>query len=315
MSRNQATRKDSWLAGMPQPTIAVFIPLGIVLVTASILFDSKTFPWHAMVDHPHLVRNIEFLGVFLVGGAFGLLLSAVTRSGWREGVNDLVRTSALWSGLGLGMLGFSLLTLFIWVGSAWINDDKKNGFRDFMGYLPQHDPGALFAAFMGVVTILGFALTLHDLRELRRRITTFPDLIGRLSKMLDDLEKDEVVQFLAYTPSLGYIALQDKDFNAFSAALRAENNNKPRVDMVCLAEKDLTDWHNLFIGRRTRRKNLTRRGPAGAEQRSETPENPGCVDPNLAQLATDEGEYIVDAITRLSKHALENETYVSRPAL
>jgi hypothetical protein len=310
MSRNPINPKrriSNLLAYLPEPTLAVSIFIGILIVTASVIVAGSASPWHSLVDSSHLIRNFKFLLVFILGGLFGMLFSAVGRSGWSESAGGLW-LSARRTGLTLGLVGFILLSGFVWWGSAWIDAENK---KILMGHLIQHDPGGLFAAFMGLVTIIGFAFTLHDLREMRRRITTFPDLIGRLNKMLKELGDDDVVRFLAYTPSLGYIALEDRDFNEFYQALfKLDANNKPRVDMVCLSKKDLTEWHDLFIGRRTRRKKFdnTGRVTGGGAQK---PAKPGSVDKNLANHATLEGEHIVDFIAREAVHS-NDQSRVSR---
>jgi hypothetical protein len=310
MSRNPINLKrriSDVLALVPGPTLAVAIFILILITTASVIAAGYASPWHSLTDSSHLIGNFEFLTVFILGALFGMLFSKVGQSGWPESAGCLW-LSARRAGITVGMVGFILLTGFVWLGSALINAEKRDSLIE---KLILKDPGGLFAAFMGLVTIIGFAVTLHDLREIRRRITTFPDLISRLNSMLKDLGQNDVLRFLAYTPSLGYIALEDRDFIEFyRAVVGLDANNKPKVDMVCLSKKDLKEWHDLFIGRRTRRKKLDTPGrvTAGGPQK---PEEPGRVDQNLADHATLEGEHIVDLIAGEAVHS-NDENRVSR---
>jgi hypothetical protein len=289
--RGPLSRFGDALQKPPFPTLALAVIVITLLITMSLVLDKDSaINELRFITWSHGKITISFLLVFLAGGASGLLVFGMAQSGWKESASCFW-VSVKQTGILLGIIGFALLAFLIWIASAWISSDTKQH------YLNQHDPGGIFAAFMGIVTIVGFAFTLHDLREMRRRITTFPDLIERLTMMLKRAKGEEVVRFLAYTPALGYIALEDNEFNDFYLALQRTADSKGRrpVDMICLSHKDLVDWHDLFIGRKTRRKKFAD-APAGDGGATQKPARPGIVDPNLAAAATKMSEYIVDLV-------------------
>jgi hypothetical protein len=282
--RGPLSRFGDALQKPPFPSLSLAVIVIVLLIAISLILD-KTGSSEAL--HPFaLPTTISFLLVFLAGGASGLLVFGMAQSGWKESASCFW-VSVKQTGILLGIIGFALLAFLMWIGSAWLNS------KDNHHYLDQHDPGAIFAAFMGIVTIVGFAFTLHDLREMRRRITTFPDLVDRLTAMLRKAKEDEVVRFLAYTPALGFIALEDKEFNNFYRAIHAlDSKNRPPIDMTCLSQKDLKDWHNLFIGRTTRRKRFEETSGGGGDS-ARKPAKAGVVDPALANAATKMSERIV----------------------
>ena len=247
----------------------------------SIYFSKVQSQWRGLA---------AFLGVFIGGGFCGLLFSGIGQSGLKESA------SCFWvsvkdSTILLGTAGCLALALIVWWVSA-----RSSSPLDHKLYLIQHDPGGIFAAFMGFVTIVGFAFTLHDLREMRRRITTFPDLIDRLSAMLNKVDGDEVVRVLAYTPALGYIALEDSEFKSFYATLvrKKKSNGEPCAEIICLNKRDLKDWHALFIGRRTRRKRFERDdAPAGGSSLPQDRVEAGIVSRKLTDAATKKSENII----------------------
>lgn len=280
-----------------QHSLSAYIPSAATAVLAilfgtvfSVILDSNGgFFGLGNGMRAHLYEMVCLFVIFLLGSLFTALYSSVERSGWKEAVSCFLVPMKL----SLGLTLFLLLSLLVWVLSAWGNEGKLEGPL----HLVQKDPGGIFAAFMGLVTIVGFALTLHDLRETRRRITSFPDLIERLIDMMSRPGKEKI-KFLAYTPALGYIALEDREFQRFYDAVRGTGSKAlPQLDMICLNKQDLEGWHNLFIGRRTRRKRYG--GPESVTDDSKLkPTTSKYVEPDLAQDATDMGEAIVDDLRR-----------------
>jgi hypothetical protein len=297
----QFSRFGSFLLKPPIPTLILAALIVMVLITGSVFLD-----WEAsaralsLLGLPKWKSAVSFLLVFFAGGIVGILCYGIGQSGWEE------CASCFWvpirrAGFLLAIVGLTFLGFLVWLASAWVNSETKHH------YLNLHDPGAIFAAFMGLITNVGFAFTLHDLREMRRRITTFPDLIERLTWMLRKANQDnDIVRFLAYTPALGFIALEDNEFLKFANALHDRGKRPtPPVEMICLSEESLEEWHNLFIGRRTRRKRFDN-GSRGQGPTSQRPAKPGEVDPNLAAAATREGEKIVNDILSQTKDQNEH---------
>jgi hypothetical protein len=294
------TKFGNSLQRPPFPSLAVAVLATLLLITLSVILDVDAPAKVLLVLAPLKWKaTLSFILIFFAGAAAGILCYGVGQSGWKE------TASCFWvpirrTGFLLAVIGFSLLALLIWIASAWVSSETKKH------YLSLHDPGAIFAAFMGIVTIVGFAFTLHDLREMRRRITTFPDLIDRLTVMLQKANwAKDVVRFLAYTPALGFIALEDHEFRRFFNGLHDRGDGEmPPIDMVCLSKKCLEEWHDLFIGRGTRRKRFDD-APRGTAPSPQKTTRLGEVDRNLARAATRKGEFIVSDITRQAQDACE----------
>jgi len=280
------------------PSVAIAIVIFLLIVVASLNFDvGSENPLYPYFTNHHWREFVILMAIFIGGGLCGLLFSGTGQSGFRESA------SCFWVSLKdstilVGTVGCLAFALIVW----WISA-RATSSTDHNRYLIQHDPGGVFAAFMGLVTIIGFAYTLHDLREMRRRITTFPELIDRLSAMLNKVKDDDVVRILAYTPALGYLALEDKEFKAFERAIHDwKSNNEPRAEVICLSEKDLREWHNLFVGRQTRRKKFEEDEADETEFDEETSPGSqsrvedGVVSPKLASAATFAGEDILDRL-------------------
>ena len=286
--------------------VVAFLVL-LAALTLSLIYDREdSFAVLTPISLTHWREVAAFLLVFATGAGFGILAIGLSRSGWRECVScfwvPVKRTSIVV--FGLAML---VLSMFVW----WLSAIETTGNK--IKHLYQHDPGGIFAAFMGVVTIGGFALTLHDLREIRRRITTFPDLVDRLDDMFRGARKklDDSVRFLAYTPALGYIALQDDDFKTLYNAIHTLNlDGKPVADMTCLSRKDLKEWHDLFVGRRTRRREFE--GSAGTSTSVQRPVKAGVVDEQLAEAATIKGERIIRIIREEADNSSDGNSRIKR---
>ncbi len=283
--RKHLTRFGSALQRPPFPTFALALFGVAALLVLSFYLDAEA---SERVFHPlQLNPLVASVILFVAGGICGILLSALAQSGWTESASCFIvsiKGSIVW----LWLVASLFVGVCTWFFSLWASSPENKH------YLSRHDPGALFAGVMGLITVIGFAFTLHDLREMRRRITTFPDLIDRLTTMLSNKGEDNI-RFLAYTPALGFIALEDSEFRTFADAMHGSGaKDMPHVDMTCLSPRGLRDWHDLFKGRKTRRKRFgTSPGMKNAK-----PGTPGEVDQQLADAATTMSEYIVDDLNK-----------------
>lgn len=123
--------------------------------------------------------------------------------------------------------------------------------------LIDNDPGGIFAILTGLATLYGVLLTLQSVREVRRTIGSFSDLIDRIEKMAKTATHNNPLHILAYTPAIGYLAQPDLDWNKFSEAVRRRPAGKPITKFTCLRESDLEIWHRLFTGRTTLKGKVT----------------------------------------------------------
>jgi len=271
----------------------ILLALFLVIVVLSLVYRHQSGPsfWVVIVSALLLHR---WAAAFLVVAYFAGYVSYVVYS---KGFREL--TNHLW--IPLKEPGFYVLLVFVlaaaggfWILSAMFSAQPPPN-QSGLSFLMQHDPGGLFAAFMAVLTVVGFALTLQGLWEIRRTITSFSDLIFRLSKMLKSVKEGQTVRMLCYTPSLGYIALEEREFNGFANLVTEKLlNDKPRAELICLSKQALEDWHNLFIGRQTRRKRIDPEDTHSGEP--VLSKKPGEVTPIVATAASRRAERIASRL-------------------
>lgn len=260
--------KDHTLLAVPLILVASVIQ--ILSILGHNHLDGGSLPstmWLSIFGHRQAIA-------FLLGGIFfGTIAYALAAKGWRE------NTDHLWQPF--KDLTFTFLTLIVlslmigvWILSERYSSSHGNGTGGGLLSLIEKDPGGIFVVFMGVLTVVGFAVTLQSLWEIRSTIKSFPDLNDRLCKMFDTTKDGETVHMVCYTPSLGFIALEKNEFNRFFDRINGTKAGKARVEMICLRKPDLNEWHELFIGRKTGR-------------------GEGKVSPELAEKATEKAEITV----------------------
>ncbi len=111
--------------------------------------------------------------------------------------------------------------------------------------------GSVFDWFIGSLTIVGIWLTYNTIVETQRIIRSFSQLYQRITNLVQDTNAhgyEGDLHFLAYTASIGYLALQEKYWDQLSGQLRSLGK---RLKMICLDDEDLSDWHNHYVGRST----------------------------------------------------------------
>jgi len=273
-------------------TVFLLLVAILFLLLSLVYRQGYVEPFWQVIAAP-IRHHPEAMIMFLVGCFAGIAYQAVRSRGVRE------LTNHLW--IPLADPGFYLLVIvvlaaatFFWALSVHVAPPPGSevGFLHSM----RHDPGGVFAVFMGLLTVIGFALTLQGLWEIRRTITSFSDLIFRLNKMLNAAKEGETVRMLCYTPSLGYIALDEREFSRFAAAVTGMHpNDTPRAEMICLGRHELGEWHELFIGRQTRRKRIEKEDSSQTELH--VPKRLGEVTSAVAAAATSRGEKIVTKLT------------------
>ncbi len=275
----------------PYLTVTLAVLLLVACLVGSLLYDRmEKYQVFSTLVPGHWREIPAFFLVFFGGSIFGMICTIITTVGIRE------TTTSLWTPLReVALLGVcaacAALAACIWWTSAWMSPDNEHKWLR----LAQHDPGGLYAAFIGILTVVGLVMTIIPLREMARRVYTFPQLMVRLTKMLREKGSD-TVRFMSYTPALGYMAVDDAHFRRFYEALRRNTGpDSHSVHMTCLNKTGLSDWHDLFIGRPTRRRRFARL--QGESYRPSNPiTTPGLVDSSLAKAATDVGEQILESV-------------------
>jgi len=104
-------------------------------------------------------------------------------------------------------------------------------------------------------------LFIEQSKDLTIPIDSFDTFIEQLIYLFDN-SKNETIRFLAYTPSIGYIAKEDKVWNRLEQKIMEKSH---QIEIICLTQEEggndkivtLEDWHNAFIDRPTDRGIIT----------------------------------------------------------
>ncbi len=115
------------------------------------------------------------------------------------------------------------------------------------------NPGGIFALVTGVATLVGTVVAIQAILEVRQTITSFPQLMSRLTAMIkEDSTADGEILFLAYTPLTGAWNADRKFAEKLKKALC---DHTKYVKLACLepgAGKDHERFLNLFLKREAR---------------------------------------------------------------
>lgn len=221
----------------------------IILLTCSIFLhlNNKTnlsFPsiW------PDKEVTLSLLLVYLLG-AFA---RSISTKGWRESYDPFVKTIKEPSFYIFFIFTFILLLFILNITSIPTDFPEKKISAKIL-YLVINEPGGLFTVFVGFATLLGLTLTIQGLWGIRRTINSFAELIDRICIIAKEATEKSPLHIVSYTPAIGYIAQPEYDWFKLSEIIRKRVNGKPIVKIVCLNDRDLKIWHNLFVDRDTLR--------------------------------------------------------------
>lgn len=146
------------------------------------------------------------------------------------------------AGVGIAT-GFAVLFFSHWLINRQI----------MLGDILTENPPIVFSLVLGYLTFLGIYANYVTLHEQKTIITSFPQLIKRLILLIENAKG--TVHIFAYTPAIGYLALE----KSYWKNLRQAIENKVGVNevgpfkMICLPETELAKWHLAFKGRKTPR--------------------------------------------------------------
>lgn len=129
------------------------------------------------------------------------------------------------------------------------NLDSPSDLAHVTSMLDHH--GSLFDWVIGSLTVVGIWLTYNTITESQRIIRSFTQLQLRIVAMAEDTKDDDTMHFLAFTASLGFLALKPEEWTKVSKAFEGLER---RLKIITLNENDLQEWHNQYIGRSTSRK-------------------------------------------------------------
>jgi len=249
-SQSWTHHATSWLF-RHGPVISVVLLLSAGLVFLSVCSYYQT----ASLGEPlSAERSIFYLG-FFVGMALCLALIPVAVKGYPEysaPVRDAINSKLFFLSL---LVGIICVALFAIVANFIEPSPGQSRMSAWWMHL-HHDPGGIFAAFTGVVTIYTLLYTVGSIRDIRRTVSSFSELIDRVHKMAGNATDSNPLRILAYTPAIGFLALRKHDWDKFHKAVTTPIDGKPMTNMVCLEHDDLDVWHQLFVDRRTLKKKI-----------------------------------------------------------
>jgi hypothetical protein len=200
--------------------LCMLIVSGILIVSHAAIMQNR---------HPHFRSGMFVLAGVLIGF---LIAGMGKREYWIYRLFDPLTHSQKYIWVFLVGLIISVLVSRL---------DEMSEFKDFF----EHH-GSLFDWVMGSLTVVGIWLTYSTITESQSIIRSFSQLQSRIIKMAGDTDKNEKLKILAYTASLGFLALKPEEWQALDEALAGLAN---RLHIICLNDDDLQLWHNQFIGR------------------------------------------------------------------
>lgn len=157
----------------------------------------------------------------------------------------------------IGCLLFTAVILFISevaMHEAGVNGQHHHlSFQEYIACIFRFsfgEAGGLFAVFFGMLSLVGVWMAFVSIIEFRRVITSFYQLHERMILLINETPKGESIRILAYTPAIGFLALPTGKWTELKTAL---TKAREQLEIVCLDQDELSDWHKLFIGRRTLR--------------------------------------------------------------
>lgn len=236
------------------PLLFSLVFIFAVPVVVSLWFAEKhDANWKSCLEF----TNCDFFRGYFFGIAFLAILICIAYKGWREytvPITHAVCNKSFAILFGAGVLLVVLLFALLYDIEIEDGQDRPN----FLMFCLRHDPGGIFAVVIGTATVIGLYYTWQSLREIKRIISSFSDLIDRLCEMAKFATPDSPLKILAYTPAIGFLSQPIDDWNRLRNALDQKDKGLPITEIICLREQDLDIWHKLFEGRITLRGKVDR---------------------------------------------------------
>lgn len=236
---------------------------------------------------------VVFLGIALFG-LFNLL------RGYRSVLFLLFGGGRSWHAVPIwtGIVGMSLLFLFV-VGQRRPASVPPSIDLPELGKTLFGGPGTIFAALLGLITILGFFATLVRLQEIEGRAVDYATLHERVAKLINDEARDahrgnRFVWIMANAPTFGNLSDRMSFLRFYETLHDALGNRSLEVQTLCL------DWTSVDAG--GQRDWLY--PSLSADQRSHVPERPSdSVERELDKIETPLAEFYREVAEHLNKKA------------
>jgi hypothetical protein len=248
------------------PAISAFVITAVVLIAISmwIAHDKPRVQWRLQLMH----RNF-WLGFFggLIASSLAYFLAWKGSADFRGHARAAF---ANWAFVSYAILSTAAVGLSIYLATAIVPDPQRSHWESFWTHVAK-EPGGFFALVTGLPTLCFLALAVQQLREIRRTISSFSELIDRVCDMAKKATGANPIRILAYTPAVGYLARPDSEWHQFYSAIckKDKRTGKPIAEIICLRGSHLKVWHELFVERTTSRGKInlamSRQATASAE--------------------------------------------------
>lgn len=140
------------------------------------------------------------------------------------------------------LLSFATLFVYIWVVTGHDLLSVVKGFASFL----VRDQGGMFALVTGALTLIGTYIALHSIVELRHTITSFSQMIRRITHLIEEArEADEEVCFFAYTPLPGAFNMHVGS-GLIKSLINRLLEKDTRINLVCLDKSAHERWLQGF---------------------------------------------------------------------
>ena len=130
--------------------------------------------------------------------------------------------------------------------------DVTSSFGHLTSWLKDNGGGPV-GFFVSALSVSGFVLTVRQLKDFNERLSSFEDLLQRVSRLSKSATSHDPLSVISYTPALGYLAQPKYQSVEWIDFLTNKQDGQRRVRLITLKQDDLEKWHRQFIGRRTRR--------------------------------------------------------------
>lgn len=264
-------------------TLKVIVLLTILLLLISLLlpplsdifFSKKSFSLSDLRDYYSLSDSIILIIVVIFGILIGALVTlfciphSIGKNGKGKFPNlnytdvwEGLKSPQTWSHTTKGFVGAFLVIGFIFILSGAILSSfiDSNGSFNLVTRILEN-PGGIFAFVTGVFTLLGTYVALQSILEMKRTITSYPQLLNRITELIVSIkDPKEEVKILCYFPLPGnWQVKSDTIKDGFENALKKKDT---KIRIICLCNVD----HLRFLLTIAKRKNEIKNNTISADK-------------------------------------------------
>jgi hypothetical protein len=204
-------------------SISIFITSAILATHFEIACEKgKLLCWIADLSIYWRLLIISIIMILGVGVSY--ILFAFLKNGLVSS-NNLTRKILIFSGIGIFVIisALSLINLFIQY------PERINGVLKSL----LTNPGGYFAFITGVFTLIGTIIAIQSIVEMKRTITSYPQLLDRLAELIENTDdSDEGVMIVSYFVLPGF--WQDTSERRRKRLMNALKLRNRKIQAICL---------------------------------------------------------------------------------